>query len=339
MNKNPKVSICIPTYNQRPEFLRNCIQSALNQKYDSFEVVVSDNHSIDYVRDVLAGFRDARLRVIKPPAHLNASGNFAFCASQSVGEYLCFLSSDDLMYPDCCSSLAGMLDANPNVAFAHCAVDLIDEKGKKIGLGRSNHQSFIRKGIHELQRYVWKNCDAFAGIHIRRTAYEAAGGFEDDLERALDWYLSIKLTTVGDVVYHDKTLAAIRYWTSSERQERIAPNIRDTRRLYERLETDGIAKQIYDYKRTACKAKKKHAIAFSKSYQLYTVSPEEREQAKKEILLMNNSLTVRAILFMGWPGAILFSTCTKLRDWIGYRVGRIVIPIDHKIYNVHRKRV
>ena len=54
MKNRPTVSILIPTYNQRPDFLRATLRSVLAQTYTDFEVVVSDNHSTNEAPQVLA---------------------------------------------------------------------------------------------------------------------------------------------------------------------------------------------------------------------------------------------------------------------------------------------
>src|SRR5258705_7070185 len=94
----PLVSIIIPTYNQRPDFLRECLKSAIGQTYPNIEVIVSDNHSDNEMVQVLEDFPKDRLKLIKPPRHLDIIDNFIFGAEAATGEYISFLSSDDLLY-------------------------------------------------------------------------------------------------------------------------------------------------------------------------------------------------------------------------------------------------
>jgi cellulose synthase/poly-beta-1,6-N-acetylglucosamine synthase-like glycosyltransferase len=62
----PLVSIVIPTFNQRPQFLRDSLSSALAQTYGQIEVIVSDNHSTNGTAALLAEYDDPRLRVVRP---------------------------------------------------------------------------------------------------------------------------------------------------------------------------------------------------------------------------------------------------------------------------------
>ena len=53
----PLVSIIVPVYNQRPDFLRECIESVINQTYTNIEIIISDNHSTNETPEVLNTYR------------------------------------------------------------------------------------------------------------------------------------------------------------------------------------------------------------------------------------------------------------------------------------------
>src|SRR6187200_310428 len=57
----PLFSIVIPTYN-RSELVQGAVRSILDQTFDDYEVVVSDNCSQDDTQAVIAGFQDPRVR-------------------------------------------------------------------------------------------------------------------------------------------------------------------------------------------------------------------------------------------------------------------------------------
>ena len=323
----PKISICIPTYNQKPEYLRECIQSALRQRYEPLEVVVSENHSTNDVLAVLSDFKDVRLRVVRPPAHLTMAQNFAFCASQATGEYLNFLSSDDLLHPDFCHRMAELLDAYPNLAFAHAAVSLVNEEGRIIGYERSIHPSFLRSGREELQRYIWGQRNAFIAALVRRTAYEAVGGISTDLDMVGDWYLSLRLLTVGDVAYCSDVLAYYREWSTAERRRRFVAQARDIRQLYERLEASDIVDLIDGGRETLHKARKRNAISLAENLPVSVLSPTELMQAIQEIRLLNDSVSVRARLFLARAGfEPLFLARRRMREWLRQHVKLFLYP-------------
>ena len=64
MNKNnPLVSICIPVFNGS-DYIKECIDSVLDQNYTNFELVIVDNNSTDNT-NLRKNFKDKRIRYIK----------------------------------------------------------------------------------------------------------------------------------------------------------------------------------------------------------------------------------------------------------------------------------
>ncbi|MDE2320338.1 MAG: glycosyltransferase [candidate division NC10 bacterium] len=323
----PKISICVPTYNQKPEYLRECLRSALSQQYDSLEVVVSENHSTNDSPALLREFFDPRLRIVTPQNHLNMKDNFGFCAAESSGEYINFLSSDDRLHPGFCRQMAQILDAHPNVSFAHSAVQRIDANGWVIGCERSIHPSFVRSGVQELQRYVWQQCNVFIAALIRKTAYQAVGGTKYLLDMVGDWDLSLRLLTVGNVAYCSDVLAAYRDWSTPQRRSRFVAHVRDTRLLYQRLESDGTVSLIHGGRHTLIKARRGWAINFASSLPIGELSENELAEAVSEIRLMDDSQTVRTRLFLVQAGfGSLFACKKRMREWLRQRVKSLLYP-------------
>ena len=79
------VSVCIPTYNYG-RFLGQAIESVLAQTWGDFELVVCDNASTDDTQDVVASFRDERIRSYRNDANIGLFGNFSRCLELARGE-------------------------------------------------------------------------------------------------------------------------------------------------------------------------------------------------------------------------------------------------------------
>jgi glycosyltransferase involved in cell wall biosynthesis len=94
----PLVSVVIPTYNHA-HFLGRALRSVLDQTYSNWEAIVIDNHSRDNTDQVIQSFDDPRISTLK--IHNNgiiaASRNAGIRAAK--GEWIAFLDSDDLWYP------------------------------------------------------------------------------------------------------------------------------------------------------------------------------------------------------------------------------------------------
>lgn len=91
----PKVSVVIPVYNC--PYIDEAIQSALDQTYENIEVIVVDDGSTMY-EDKIAPFKD------RVNYHRKANGGTASALNYGIrhasGQYVAWLSSDDLFHPD-----------------------------------------------------------------------------------------------------------------------------------------------------------------------------------------------------------------------------------------------
>jgi glycosyltransferase involved in cell wall biosynthesis len=115
----PLFSICIPTRN-RSEYLRNCVWAALNQDFDDYEVVISDNNSVDDTSRVMSEFQDGRIRYSRTERDISASENFDRAADAARGTYFLLIADDEILIPEALSSVKALLEATdaPIIRFA-----------------------------------------------------------------------------------------------------------------------------------------------------------------------------------------------------------------------------
>ncbi|MBD8490437.1 glycosyltransferase family 2 protein [Echinicola sp. CAU 1574] len=100
ISTNPLVSILIPNYNKAP-YVRDTLDSVLNQTYQNWECIVVDDHSTDDSWEILEEFaaKDKRFKIYKRPDDLPKGGNVCrnYAFKLSKGEYINWFDSDDLM--------------------------------------------------------------------------------------------------------------------------------------------------------------------------------------------------------------------------------------------------
>jgi glycosyltransferase involved in cell wall biosynthesis len=94
---SPLVSIIITSYNY-DKYLREAIESALNQSYRNVEVIVVDDGSIDSSPQIIRGYGDKIISVIKNNEGQSSAINTGF--SKSKGEIVCLMDSDDVFCLD-----------------------------------------------------------------------------------------------------------------------------------------------------------------------------------------------------------------------------------------------
>ncbi len=129
---SPKVSILIPVYN-RKKYIAECIQSALEQTFSDFEIVIVDNASDDGTWEICQKYiaRDGRIRIFRNETNIGPVRNWVRCAQEARGKYSKILFSDDLLEPDCVMRMIEALE-NPDVGLVFCAVRVGESKEKSV---------------------------------------------------------------------------------------------------------------------------------------------------------------------------------------------------------------
>lgn len=93
------VSIIIPTFN-RARLLDSAIRSVLGQSFRDFEVIISDGGSTDNTSDLVRSFGDDRIKYVASERVLTAAENYQQGLDAATGEFVTFLSDDDVYCPD-----------------------------------------------------------------------------------------------------------------------------------------------------------------------------------------------------------------------------------------------
>ena len=102
-------SVVVPTRN-RADTLQHCLRTCLDQDFDDYEIVVSDNCSIDNTRDIVASFNSEKIRYVRSDVPLAMSANWEFGLSKTTGQYVTFIGDDDGLMPYAFRELARLVE-------------------------------------------------------------------------------------------------------------------------------------------------------------------------------------------------------------------------------------
>jgi glycosyltransferase involved in cell wall biosynthesis len=122
----PFFSVVVPTRN-RPDFVKETIQSVINQTFTDFEIVVSDNSSIDDNRtfETITGFNDKRISYFR--VHdLSMADNWEYVSKQATGEYITLLA-DKRVYRNWTLERVRQALREEKVRVVSWVVDMIDD--------------------------------------------------------------------------------------------------------------------------------------------------------------------------------------------------------------------
>jgi len=206
----PLVSVAIITYNQKP-FLKEAIDSVLEQDYPNIEIVVADDCSSDGTQEMLKEY-DRQfpgkfiLRLGSTNRGITKNSNEAHFACN--GKYIAWLGGDDLMLPGKISKQVAFLENNPGYHIVYHNLEVFDsDTGRVIKL--YNLEADKREGTVEiLIRYGTFNGACSNMVRKEKTP---PYGFDEELSVASDWFYWIEiLKDGGKIGYIDEVLGKYR---------------------------------------------------------------------------------------------------------------------------------
>jgi glycosyltransferase involved in cell wall biosynthesis len=222
---NPKVSVCVVTWNQE-KYIRQCLQSIVDQQTDfPFEVIVGDDCSTDSTRAIVREFADKYPTIVKPLFHetnLGPTPNYLAVHEFASGEYVAHLDGDDWALPGKLQIQADCLDSNPDVSLAVHAVKVCG-KDKTIG---TDAQYPTRGSIEDLLKYGTYFVHSSV---MYRKKHEFAHSHDVEL---VDYYLYLERASKGCIYLDRRILGCYR-----EHEEGISQNMQSRawlERCYER---------------------------------------------------------------------------------------------------------
>jgi glycosyltransferase involved in cell wall biosynthesis len=130
VNTAPRLTVGLPVYNGE-KYLVESIEALLGQTFEDFELIISDNASIDDTADICRRYakQDRRIRYIRQPKNIGSTPNHNFLVQQAHGELFKWAAADDLYARDLLQHCVDALDEFPDVVLAHSWTAAIDSRG------------------------------------------------------------------------------------------------------------------------------------------------------------------------------------------------------------------
>jgi hypothetical protein len=113
-----KFSVLLPTRN-RLELLKYAVQTVLQQDYDEWEIVVSDNCSEEDVRGYIEGLRDPRIHYFRTQSFVPVTDNWNLALARSTGNYVIMLGDDDALLHGYFRTMRSLIEAHDEPDFVY----------------------------------------------------------------------------------------------------------------------------------------------------------------------------------------------------------------------------
>jgi glycosyltransferase involved in cell wall biosynthesis len=210
----PTVSVIIPSFNHE-QYVRECIQSVLDQTYQDFEIVITDDGSCDGTVDAIKSFTDPRIKLFVHNQNQGACVASNNCIRHSEGKYIAMLSSDDAWFPEKLETQVRYLEQHPEIGAVFGKVEWIDASGNTI-----TEPSFPFTHVFDVEnrdRFQWLrhffyngNCLCHPCSLIRRECYDEVGLLDPSMASIPDFDLWIRLCTKYEIFILDQKLIRFR---------------------------------------------------------------------------------------------------------------------------------
>lgn len=109
-----KVTVFMPVYNGE-KYLKEAIESILNQTYRDFEFLIIDDGSTDSSADIVRSYSDSRIRFVQNETNIKIAATRNKGIELAKGEYIIPMDCDDISLPERIEKLVNFMEKNPEV--------------------------------------------------------------------------------------------------------------------------------------------------------------------------------------------------------------------------------
>ena len=210
-----EVDILLTTYNTETEYLKQQIESILNQTYQNFRVLISDDASTQKeVKAMLEEYenKDKRITLYQQEKNLGYNKNFEFLLKQANAKYIMFSDHDDVWYPQKIEKSLQTIKEE-DVDLVYCNAHQINEKGEMIQTNYFQYKNVpLVQGKDKLaiSRCVGIGCSQIITDNIKDKMIP----FKDEVI-AHDWLAAFLANEGKGIAYIEEPLFGYRLHTNN----------------------------------------------------------------------------------------------------------------------------
>lgn len=198
-SRSPKISIIVPVYKTPEKFLRQMIDSVINQSYVNWELCIADGSadpSASYISDIVSKYQQnySNIQYTLLSENLGISGNTNAALTLATGDYIGLLDHDDLLTPDALFEIVNIINKNP-------AVDVIYSDEDKVDISLKNFYSPYFKPDFNLDLLRSSNYITHFFV-VKKELADKIGGFSSECNGSQDYDFILKSCEQAKSIYH-----------------------------------------------------------------------------------------------------------------------------------------
>lgn len=194
------VSVIMPSFNTA-SYIRQSIQSVLDQTYKKWELIIVDDCSIDNTDEVIKSIKDERIRYFKNEINSGAAVSRNRALKEAKGQWIAFLDSDDLWTPEKLEKQIRFMQDN-NYSFSYTNYEEIDMEGNPTNVKVTGPKKITEAGMYN---YCWPGC-----LTVMYNASKIGLIQIKDIKKNNDYAMWLKVCKKADCYLLDEVLAKYR---------------------------------------------------------------------------------------------------------------------------------
>jgi len=192
-----KFSIILPVKNGG-DYVKECVDSILNQSYNDFNVFILDNNSDDGTLQWLQTLKDSRITIIPSSVSLSMEANWARIKELPKNEYMTIIGHDDLFHEHYLQEVNHLIFKYPDASLYQTHFNFIDQHGNY--LRKCQNMDEVQTSDDFLKCHILHTLDSMGtGYLYRSKDYDTLGGIPADYPNLIfaDYQLWIELTSIS----------------------------------------------------------------------------------------------------------------------------------------------
>lgn len=186
-NNSIPITVLMSVYNGA-RYLREAIDSILNQTFRDFEFVIINDASIDSSQDIIESYHDPRIRCIHNQINLGLTKSLNIGLHAARGSYIARIDNDDISYPLRLEVQYHFLETNPKITLVGSWADFCDE----YGIARHTRHTPTDQNVIKYE-LIFGNAFFHSSIMFRKYEIMDAGGYSESYRYAQDYELYSRL--------------------------------------------------------------------------------------------------------------------------------------------------
>ncbi|MEM8520126.1 glycosyltransferase family 2 protein [Flavobacterium sp. PL12] len=188
MENNPFISVLMPVYNCEL-YIKEAVESILNQTYTNFELLLIDDCSNDTTLQICKSFQDERIVIIEKEKNTGYTNSLNYGLAIAKGKYIARMDGDDISLPDRFEKQFAFMEANEDVVVCGTSFSIIG----------SNKLIRVPETHNEIKVGLLKECKiGHPAVMLRKSVLDNYRITYDKLmEPAEDYDLWVRLSIIG----------------------------------------------------------------------------------------------------------------------------------------------